>query len=305
VDFSRLEYEKRVNRVIDHVREHLAEDLSLERLAEIAAFSPFHFHRVFRAITDETLFAFVQRVRLERAALALIHHRDDSVLAVALDHGFSSAASFARAFRSHFGMSATAWRTGGAQRWSKRSKANRKASKAKGQRRRHRSPRATKEGPMNVTMRELPRYRVAYMRHVGPYGPHGIPELWKRFTGWMETRGLLGEDSIRLGIGHDDPAVTAPEKCRYDACVVVPENFKGDKWVNVIDVPGGKYAVAEFIGTADKIREAWEALYRSWLPGSSYQPDDRPCLEVYRGKPEVDGRPGAFRCELCVPVRPL
>jgi predicted transcriptional regulator YdeE len=65
---------------------------------------------------------------------------------------------------------------------------------------------------------------------------------------------------------------------RYDACVVVPESFTDDKWVNVIDMPGGKHAVAEFIGTPDKIREAWGALYRSWLPGSGYQPDDRPCL---------------------------
>jgi AraC family transcriptional regulator len=305
VDRNRLEYEQRVNRVIDHVREHLAEALSLERLAQIAAFSPFHFHRIFRAITSETLATFIQRLRLERAAVALIHHPDQSVLAVALDHGFSSAATFARAFRGHFGMSATTWRAGGAQRWSKRSKPNSKPGKAKRPGLRHGSPRPSKEDAMNVAVRELPRYRVAYMRYVGPYGPHGIPELWKRFREWLGTRGLLGPGSIRLGIGHDDPEVTAPEKCRYDACVVVPESFAADKWVNVVEVPGGKYAVAEFIGTADKIREAWEALYRSWLPGSGYQPDDRPCLEVYRGNPEVDGRPGTFRCELCVPVRPL
>ena len=305
VDSHRLEYEKRVNRVIDHVRANLAEDLSLDRLAHVAAFSPFHFHRIFRAITNETLFAFIQRLRLERAALALIHHPDESVLAVALDHGFSSAATFARAFRGHFGMSATTWRTGGVQRWSKRSKPNRKPSKATRRERRYGDPRTSKEDTMNVALRELPRYHVAYMRYVGPYGPHGIPELWKRFREWMEPRRLLGPDSIRLGIGHDDPVVTAPEKCRYDACVVVPESFAGDKWVNAVDVPGGKYAVAEFIGTADEIREAWEALYRSWLPDSGYQPDDRPCLEVYRGNPEVAGRPGTFRCELCVPVRPL
>ncbi len=78
----RLEYEKRINRVIDHVRAHLAEDLSLERLAHHAAFSPFHFHRIFWAITNETLFAFIQRLRLERAAVALIHHPDERVLAV-------------------------------------------------------------------------------------------------------------------------------------------------------------------------------------------------------------------------------
>ena len=97
----RLEYEKRVNRVIDHVRAHLAEDLSLERLAHHAAFSPFHFHRIFRAITNETLFAFIQRLRLERAAVALIHHPDESVLAVALDHGFSSAAWLGHVFTAH------------------------------------------------------------------------------------------------------------------------------------------------------------------------------------------------------------
>lgn len=305
VDRNRVEYEQRVNRVIDHVRDHLAEDLSLERLARVAAFSPFHFHRIFRAIAHETLFAFIQRLRLERAAVALIYHRDESVLEVALDHGFSAAATFARAFKAHFGMSATEWRRGGADRWSKRSKANRNPGKATRRGRGHRSPRASRRRPMSVRVNALPPYRVAYMRHVGPYGAHGIPELWERFGRWMGTRGLLGPDSIKLGIGHDDPEVTAPEKCRYDACVVIPNGFEGDKWVNVTEVPGGKYAVTEFVGTAHEIRDVWDALYRSWLPGSGYQPDDRPCLEVYRGNPNVDARSRTFRCELCVPVRPL
>ena len=158
---------------------------------------------------------------------------------------------------------------------------------------------------MNVTVRELPRYRVAYMRYVGPYGPHGIPELWARFRTWIETRELSGPESIKIGIGRDDPDVTPPEKCRYDACVVVGESFVGDQWVNVVDLPGGRYAITEFAGTPDRIRQAWDALYRSWLPGSGYEPEDRPCLEIYRGNPDAGARPGALRCELCVPVRPL
>ena len=96
---GRLEYDKRVNRVIDHVRRHLAEPLTLAELARVAAFSPFHFDRVFKAVTGETLFGFIQRVRLERAAAALLARHDASVLEVALDHGFASAATFARAFR--------------------------------------------------------------------------------------------------------------------------------------------------------------------------------------------------------------
>jgi AraC-like DNA-binding protein len=137
---NRLEYEKRVNRVIDHIREHLAEDLSLAGLARVAAFSPFHFDRVFKAITGETLFGFVQRLRIERAAGALRLHPDQSVLAVALDHGFASAATFARAFRAHFGMSATQWRAGGAERWRRR----RKPGKA-GRARRRDTPRRRRE----------------------------------------------------------------------------------------------------------------------------------------------------------------
>jgi len=169
-DRNRLEYEKRVNRVIDHVRDHLAEDLPLERLAQIALFSAFHFHRVFRTVTGETLAAYVHRQRLERAAVSLIHHPDQSVLAVALDHGFASAAGFARAFRGHFGMSATEWRAGGARRRSKRGKPLRKASKAKARGR-------GQDRPMRVVIQELPACRVAYMRHVGPYGAGGIPAL--------------------------------------------------------------------------------------------------------------------------------
>ena len=75
----RLEYEARVNRVIDHIRGHLADELSLSRLARVAAFSPFHFHRVFRAITGETLFGFIHRLRIEKAAGALLNHPDQSV----------------------------------------------------------------------------------------------------------------------------------------------------------------------------------------------------------------------------------
>ena len=69
---DRLEYDKRVNRVIDHIREHLAEELSVAGLARVAGFSPFHFHRVFKALTGETLFGFVQRRRLAPLARILL-----------------------------------------------------------------------------------------------------------------------------------------------------------------------------------------------------------------------------------------
>src|SRR5262245_52664598 len=191
---NRLEYEKRVNRVIDHIREHLADELTLAALARVAAFSPFHFHRIFAAITGETLFEFIHRQRIEKAAGALLSHRDQSVLAVAIDHGFFSAAGFARAFRAHFHMSPTQWRGGGAERWQARQRWRRNPGqqvrnqgKARGRPRADTPRRSFEEVPMNVQVQQLPTHHVAYMRYVGPYGPHGIPELWSRLWKWMET----------------------------------------------------------------------------------------------------------------------
>ncbi len=301
---DRREYERRVNRVMDHVRAYLGEPLTLADLARVAAFSPFHFHRVFRAVTGETLFGFVQRVRLERAAGMLLYS-DASVLTVALEHGFGSAATFARAFRAHFGMSATAWRAGGGARWRHRlgrklGKQVRSAGKA---RERSRAQRGEKEAPMTIRVQEQPAFHVAYMRYVGPFGPRGIPELWGRLMRWAEAHGVAKND--RLGIADDDPAITPPDKSRYDACVVVPRDLPADRLVERMDVPGGTYAVAAFTGTAHAIVEAWQTVFAAWLPGSGWQPDDRPCYELYRGDPMVDAKTRAFRCDLCLPVRPL
>ena len=309
---SRLEYDTRVNRVIDHIRRHLAEELSLAELARVAAFSPFHFDRVFKAVTGETLFGFIQRLRIERAAAALVNRPHQKILAIALDHGFGSAATFARAFRARFGMTATRWRAGGAQRWSARrrrarnpGKQIRKPRKAAAGGRGDTPGRRRQEGAMAVHVRDLPSYHVACMRYVGPYGAHGIPELWARLRKWLAAHPSTSEPRLTLGVAHDDPSITAPEQCRYDACVVVPGDFRPDALVDIVDIPAGRCAVAEFVGTAHEIQGAWDRVFGAWLPRSGYQPDDRPCFELYRGNPTVDAKARTFRCELCLPVRPL
>src|SRR5262249_17496258 len=113
---TRLEYEKRVNRVIDHVRARLGRPLSLAEASAVAAFSPFPFHRAVPALPAEPSSASVQRQGIEKAAGVLAAGPRPSILEIALDHGFASAATFARAFRARFGMSASEWRHGGAER---------------------------------------------------------------------------------------------------------------------------------------------------------------------------------------------
>jgi AraC family transcriptional regulator len=56
---NQLEYQHRVNRVVDYIQEHRTEELSLDVLAQVAAFSPFHFHRIFKAVTGENVKEFI------------------------------------------------------------------------------------------------------------------------------------------------------------------------------------------------------------------------------------------------------
>jgi AraC family transcriptional regulator len=302
---SRSEYQTRVNRVIDYIQAHRADDLSLEILAQVAAFSPFHFHRVFKGVTGENLKEFVQRVRLEWAASALLARAGADVTEIALDSGFQSASAFARAFKERFGMTATEWRSGGFAAWSKERQADRNPGQA------DRKPCDAPDdddgqaGAMNVTVQNLPAYRVAYLRHVGPYGAgSAIPDLWMRLMRWAEPRDLWTPDRIAVGIAHDDPKITAPEKCRYDAGLVVPAGPQADGPVTIVELRAGKYACAPFTGTGADIGAAWDRLFAGWLPRSGYQPDDGPFIELYRGD-AWDTRTGVVRCELCTPVRPL
>jgi len=109
----REEYVSRINCVIDHIESNIDTDLSLRNLAGVAGFSPFDFHRIFRAMVGETLNQFIQRIRIERAAAKLIRNPNKSITQTALECGFSSSAAFARAFRESFHMSASEWRSGG------------------------------------------------------------------------------------------------------------------------------------------------------------------------------------------------
>jgi AraC family transcriptional regulator len=283
--------------VIDHIDRHLDQKLDLGTLAGVAHFSPFHFHRLFHALMGEALGDYLRRRRLEIGAIRLRAQLRLPVLHVALGVGFGSAEAFTRAFRSRFGCSPTQWRN------SKRDQVTGKARQAAAASKHKHANSRIKELLMNVKIIDRPAVHVAYLRHLGVYGP-AIGLFWMNTVApWMATNNLYGRE--RFGISLDDPSVTRPAQCRYDACVESPEGetLTGDPGRKVI--PGGKYAVLPFAGTGAEIGEAWDAMLRDWLPGSGLQLDARPFFEHYPVDGRYDPKTGRFTCNICVPVAPL
>lgn len=290
-----------MHRVLAHVDAHLAGPLDLASLAAVANFSPYHFHRLFAAWMGETLADYVRRRRLEVAAVQLVAQPRLGVLQAALGVGFGSAEAFTRAFRAHFGASPSAWRAAQAAR--------RKLGQA------HRNPGQVAPaaaghdgGTMNTLLRhvqllDLPAVRVAYLRVLGPYGPD-VHRFWADVVDpWLRLHGRC--DRPTYGIGHDDPGVTRPEACRYDACAELAPGDTVGRDELVATLPGGRYAVAAFDAPIGRIGDAWNALLRDWLPGTGLQLDARPCFERYAPGSAFDPATGHMRCDVCIPVAPL
>ncbi|MBN2562089.1 MAG: AraC family transcriptional regulator [Phycisphaerae bacterium] len=273
-------YQERILRVLVHIQGCLDEALSLDGLARIAHFSPFHFHRIFRGMVGESVKEHVRRLRLERAAFRL-KTTDHSVTQIAFDAGYETHEAFTRRFRAMFDESPSAFR-----------EIHRAVPYPPSPCGVHFDPdgrvarfEPLREGtlPMEVRIKNIEPMRVAFMRHVGPYDQVG--ETWNKLCAWAGPRGLLGPQTTPLGLCHDDPDVTPADKIRYDACLPVDASFKPEGDVGVQEIDGGEYAVATHHGPYERLSETYAQLCGQWLPSSGRELRSSPPLEVYRNSP--------------------
>lgn len=317
-------YRARLNRAIEYIDEHIGDKLDLETVAGIAAFSKYHFHRVFSSMVGESLGAYIQRLRLEKAAAQVAEQEDYSITNICYDLGFSSPAVFSRAFKEHFGMSPRDWRAGGWKNYSKNRKLQsnryeaidkyRKATQVSSGYGNYitRQWRVTmkneqKELDYTVKVQDIPKKTVAYVRHTGPYAGDG--ELFGRLFGtlmkWAGPRDLFipGKTEM-LTIYHDSPEITDEDKLRISVCMTVPEGTEVSGEIGLMELPAGRFAAADFYVEMEQIGDAWNSLFGGWLPESGYQCDDGPCYELYLNDPEEDPE-GKHHFAIHIPVKPL
>ncbi len=308
------EYKSRINRVIDYIEKNIDHEFTLDELAQIAFFSKYHFHRIFSSIMNETLFDFIQRTRMEKAASLLLTNNEMTVTTIAYACGFSSHALFTRTFNKYFKMSPTNWR--------KIKKNNNQINSNIVQEGRNQKKALNYTNvyveyteknnywrfSMNtqhqiVEVKELPDMTVAYVRHIGPYkGDEALfGKLYGKICTWAGPRNLIGKDAKFLTVYHDDPKITKENKLRISVSLVVPPNTEVSGEIGKMTIAGGKYAVSRFVLAKDEFMQAWDWVYGTWLPQSGYQPDDRLCFELFPEEPKN----GKYTVDICVPVKPL
>ncbi|MFC8490930.1 MULTISPECIES: GyrI-like domain-containing protein [unclassified Streptomyces] len=281
---------ERLNRALDHIEEHLRDDLDPGELARIATTSEYHFRRLFSALAGMPLSEYVRRRRLTVAGAEVLAG-ERTLLEVAVRYGYGSGEAFARAFRAVHGVGpGEARRTGAALRSQPRM-----------------SFRLVVEGNSSMRYRivEKDAFRIvgrgarvplvhegenpAIAAHIRSIGQEGLARLARLSDG--EPGGVLSavthlsdsrEEGAELDYWHG--AVSGAG---------VPEEF------DALDVAAGTWAVFENEGPYPKaLQYLWRDVFTQWFPSNPYA--SRPGPELLSVRPSADWT--TARAELWIPV---
>jgi AraC family transcriptional regulator len=260
-------YLDRFRKVFDHVDAHLGDELPVDALAAVAAFSKFHFHRQFTELFGMPVHRYVQLARLKQASWQLAFRDGMNVIDIALASGYEGPEAFARAFRKNVGQSPSQFRRQPDWTlWQANHEPLRQLRTTHMQ---------TNFAASQVRIVDFPVTPVAAARHLGD--PARIGDAVRRLIAWRKENALPPKVSATFNILYDNPETTPASEFRFDVCAATPRevgpNAHGVAG-QVID--GGRCAVLRHVGSDDLLAQAVHYLYADWLPQSGEEARDYP-----------------------------
>lgn len=274
-----------INEAINYIFDNIDEEITVDDVAKHCCYSKYHLMRMFKEDTDEALYQFIKRVRLERSAWRLKVEKDKSISEICEDYGYSSS-NFATAFKKHLNVSPADFRK-------KSEQMVEQSSFSHGI-----SIDELEETENLISVEHLNSFLVIYERKKGNY--HNLPEEWCKFIKKYEH--LASEDTIYIESTIDDPSITDENKCMYELCQTIPPEhaaLKKDTGILTHTIEGGKYAVYHFKGFPQLMFMVYQEVFCRWLSKTENQLDDRPVFDIYRNVRED----GYMEIDICFPLK--
>ena len=302
---STQEYQRRINKALAYIQENLDRPILLGEVARTACFSEFHFHRIFSALMREPLGEYITRKKLEWAAIKLAYTPALKVSSIAGEFGYASVSSFSKAFNEWFGCRPTEFRkmqqrldSGGGKlqtRYKKSLEFSQLFAAADD------SADRFDDLDKRITIGQRPQMEVSYLTSPQGYNFQAIWETWAKLRRRVEAAGQDWGACGHFSLSHDHPGLTPPERCRYDACVCLPENAAVNLGLPKAVIPAGVFVTFPVEGPDHSILSQYLEFYTVWMPQSGYEPDNFPVIEHY----PLATDPGYVVAELWVKILPL
>ena len=289
------EYSKRINAVVNFILENPKDELSLATLAKIANYSPFHFQKLFKQITGETPKQLIIRIRLENAAHYLLNHKNKSVTEIALDSGFASPATFARAFKNYFGIPADELRN----LFPKEHIMLRQSVSLNKKRdvdffAKEYNAQYWKKN-LKIEVKKITPHRIIFM-NAPLSNKKKIQEGFKKIIRIAEAHDLLTSDSKFIGILN-------PHAGLYQSAITIQSHQSPPKETGTIVIEGGKYATCKIKGDTHLTIHTFHALYELWLPENPYRVRQSYVFEILSQNPLMKPY-NTIEREIYIPLEP-
>lgn len=286
---NHITYISSVNKALRFMDENLDTALSLKMIAEVACFSPFHFHRIFKTITNETLNAYITRKRIEKIASILIRKPDVSISELSLQYSFSSNSSLTRSFKKYYGLSPSDFRKQKNNRFSKISKIESKNGQAQVVFEEYicsiNHLKNWIEMNAKIEIKEMPELKLAYVTSIGK---NGIAASYDTLVKWAIPLELLKSPEAKMvTIYHDSYKTTDSEKVRMSACITLTAPVKASGNIGTTIIAKGKFIVGSFVIGLDEFEKSWNSLF-VWMAENGYKKADREPFEIYHNDYRTD-----------------
>lgn len=296
-------YQNRINRALNFIDKNLDQELTLEKIARVACYSPFHFHRIFKTVVKETLNTYIHRKRVEKAAATLIRKQEVSITQLYLENGFNSNSSFTRAFKKFYGISPSEFKNTNPGRYSKIGKVESKNGQKKKVFEEYICDINNHKNwiKMNakIEVKELPQLELAYITHIGDAG---LGDAFYKLLEWAGPKGILRNPDFKMAtIYHDSFRITAADKVRMSVCITLDEPVDVDQGVGLTTIEKGKYIVGHFEIQPQDFGQSWRSLF-IWMNENGYKKSDQNPFEIYHNDFNKHPEKKAI-VDMCIPIQ--
>ena len=255
------DYVQRINKVVAYINNHLDETLDLKTLANEAALSDFHFHRIFKALKGEAIGGYISRLRLEATA-RLLRYTALTIEEIAFNIGYETPASLSKAFKKQYGISPTEYRTNKDTYIMKKEIIN---------------PDLALKAPKIVTLEPK---NLIYVALTGAYGSLDYGKAYEQLWAVIKAQKLFTKGIESICISYDDPKITEGSLQRSDVCLAIHKPATPQEEVSCKTLAGGKYAVFFYQGSYENLSQVYDTAVR-WVIDHQYTLREEPFFEKY------------------------
>lgn len=288
------DYWKRIFMVQDYIEQYPEKNFTYEQLVKVSGISKYHFHRIFKDLTKETIFQYMTRVKMEKALQYLNHRPNLSITDIAFTLGFSDAAVFSRSFKRYYQFAPREMKN----------RNNCKEIEALTCYNEEVEDSHYVVGEARVINQAA--MTVIYYRSIGLLTAPGFyANVLTSLYRYAQAQNLLFNETKVLSIYHHHPDYLHEHQQRTSICLsIIPIKYVDDLSYGIMEIPGGMYGVMNFNIHQNDYAKAWRYVYQVWLPKSGYQTRDAFPFEVYLNNPSDDAH-GMHQVEIYVPIEPI